>query len=551
MAVFRIRIICMILFMALGCSALLLRIFYLHVIDGNNLAVEGLSSRIQEFPVTVSRGEIFDCNLIPLTNDSQQYALLFFPGQISDWHDIYLKLHRVVELPEDFTIKTNRRTPFRLAKTISSKTAEEIRNLCLPGVVVVKETLRYNEEGLAAHVLGYINTADNQGVAGIEKICDSVLRSNNSLYIAAFVDAGNQLIPGLGYKKVRFDAKPQQMNVVLTINNRIQKIVESVMDEDVKKGAVVVLDPYTGEVLAMTSRPKFNANELSKFLMIPTAPLINRSLTSFQPGSVFKLVVACAALEEDVVEPLSKFNDRGYIDVNNIRFKGWDYDQGGRGILTFEQALAYSSNPVFIQVGLSLGAERLIRFAHKAGFGQQTALNFPNESAGILPNPSSIYAGDLANISIGQGNIEATPLQVGVFVSSIVNNGVLIRPNIIKSIIDQNYNVIKSQTILKPERVMSAKTAGILRKMMIAATTYGTGKNAYVPGFGSAGKTGSAETGRRLQGGRGINHAWFAGYGPIIDPKYVIVVFIEDGMSGGEAAAPVFRKIMHQILLAK
>jgi peptidoglycan glycosyltransferase/penicillin-binding protein 2 len=180
-------------------------------------------------------------------------------------------------------------------------------------------------------------------------------------------------------------------HVVLSIDSRVQKIVENVMDQQVDKGAVVVLRPGTGEILAMASRPAFDANNLGEYLGRATAPLLNRAVAAYQPGSVFKLAVAAAALEEQVVRPEEKFYDPGYIDVNGLRFKGWDYEKGERGTLTFAEAMAYSSNPVLIQVGMRLGAAKLIDYAGRFGFGRRPGLGFDGEADGNLPAPDSVY----------------------------------------------------------------------------------------------------------------------------------------------------------------
>ncbi|HWR44915.1 peptidoglycan D,D-transpeptidase FtsI family protein [Sporomusa sp.] len=540
----------------LGLSGLLLmRLFYLQVIHGPQLALEGLSIRVQELPVDVARGEILDRNRIPLTNISQQYSIVIFPGQIENkTATAFAKLDSIIGLPPELLESGLRRLntteyPFRLTNGIESSTAKQINDMQLPGIVAVAEKVRYGHGALAAHVVGYINSADNRGVSGIESMYDALLRGSQPEYVAAIVDAGQQLIPGLGYKRMKLTAADRETNIVLTIDKQIQQHVEEIMNRTIVKGAVVVMRPSSGEILAMASRPTFDANNLSQYLEQNSSPLLNRAVSSYQPGSVFKLVVAAAALENKTVKMDDVFFDPGYIDVNNIRFQGWDYERGPKGRLTITEAMAHSSNPVFIQIALNLGAEKLIAMAQKLGYGSRTKLEFFGESEGNLPEADQLYPGDLANLAIGQGFCEATPVQLAQTVATIVNDGIKVEPYIVSQLTSQEGVTVKNFQESRPNvRVMSRQTAEKLRGMMGAVTQYGTGQAAYVEGFGSAGKTGSAETGRTNKTGQGINHAWFVGFAPLDHPKYVIVVFVEEGMSGSNVAAPIFREIAASIL---
>ncbi|EAX47933.1 Peptidoglycan glycosyltransferase [Thermosinus carboxydivorans Nor1] len=545
--VFRIYRLLMAVFLLFG--ALVVRLFYLQIIDGPLLTAQSVGMRVQEVPVEVARGEILDRNGQPLTNTAQHFSVVVFPEQIVSVSQTAAQLAVVTGLPRENILEQLAQAgyPFKMKTDLDAVTAQKINGLHLPGVLCVAEKKRYGSSALAAHIVGYINQADNKGVSGIEGMYDEILRGNQPEYVAAVVDAGQRLIPGLGYKRIRLNNGAAPSNVVLTIDSRIQKIVEGVMDRHVPKGAVVILRPSTGEILACASRPNFDANNLGDYLQHVTAPLLNRALAAYQPGSVFKLVVAAAALESGAVRPQDIFYDQGYIDVGSLRFKGWDYERGPRGRLTFTDAIAYSSNPVLIEVALRLGPAKVIEYAHKLGFGQHTGLNFESEADGNLPAADALYPGDLANLAIGQGLLEATPLQVASLVATIVNDGVKVEPYIVSKFTSPEGVVIKQFPVSRGVRVLSRATAAELRAMMLAVTRYGTGQAAYVDGIGSAGKTGSAETGRTDGKGKGINHAWFAGYAPLENPQYVVVVFVEEGMSGGDVAAPVFREIVAEI----
>ena len=548
------RIVRLVLFFLVMSSLLVMRLFYLQIIQGQQLALEGLNIRVQGLQVEVARGEILDCNRLPLTNTAQQYSLVVFPGQVENTPlQVLRKLNTILNLPSDQLeyllrgIHTSE-YPFRLAKDIGSDAAKKINDQQIPGIIAISEKTRYGPGMLASHILGYINSADNKGVSGIEGMYDELLRGNQSEYVAAIVDASQQIIPGLGYKRLKLTASNSENNIVLTIDKQIQQKVEKSMDRTMVKGAVVVMRPSTGEILAMASRPGFDANNLSRYLEQNSAPLLNRAISAYQPGSVFKLVVAAAALENKTVTMNDVFFDPGYIDVNNVRFQGWDYDQGPIGRLTITEAMAHSSNPVFIEVALKLGAEKLIDMAAKFGYGSRTNLGFLGENEGNLPDADQLYPGDLANLAIGQGFCEATPVQVAQTVATIVNDGIKVEPYIVSMLTTPDGTIVKKFQARPGIRVISRQTAERLQSMMMAVTQYGTGQAAYVEVFGSAGKTGSAETGRTNTTGKGINHAWFAGFTPLDHPKYVIVVFVEEGMSGSNVAAPIFREIATEII---
>ncbi|MBP2649317.1 MAG: Peptidoglycan glycosyltransferase [Firmicutes bacterium] len=544
--IYKIRYIFFAVSLALVC-----RLFYLQLVEGSKLAVQGLSSRVQEVAVEVSRGDIVDSRGILLTNATVQYSVAVFPDQV-------VSVANAAAVLAEFTgqeasnvaaaIKANPH-PFKLMCSMDVVSANRLNQLAIPGVVAVAERVRYSYPALGAHVIGYINSADNQGVSGLEGRYDEFLRVKQTTYLAALVDAGQQIIPGLGYKRLEYADDTITTNIGVTLDVNIEKVVEDVLDKSAVNGAVVVLRPATGEVLAMASRPNFNPNLISAYLGKERAPLVNRAIAAYQPGSVFKLVLAAAALEEKLVEPNDIFYDPGYIDVEGHRFKGWDFATGGNGNITFQQALAYSSNPACIQVGLRVGGERLLKYASLLGFGQKTGIELDGEAAGNLPSPENIFPGDLANLSIGQGALEATPLQIASLVSVIVNNGIKVEPYLVNRLISPDGKIVKRYMHSSGKRVLSAQTAAKIRDMMVMVTRSGTGQAAYVEGRGAAGKTGTAETGRFNAAGQSINHAWFAGYAPLDNPQVVVVVFVEDGMSGSEVAAPIFHDIVSRILV--
>lgn len=545
----RRRFVGLALFFMCGWLLLIGKLFHVQIMDNKKMAAMALAQRVQGVPVAVARGDILDRNGLSLTNTSLHYSVLIFPGQITDKVKTAEGLSPYVSIasPQIIMQIQNTRQPFKLKTDVDAVTAREINCLGLAGVVAAEEKLRYSFNNNAAHILGYINTSDNRGMSGIEYAFDSILRTEQVEAVAALVDGGQHLIPGLGYKRIKMTADKPPAHVVLTLDSNLQRKVEMVMDRRMKIGAVVVLQPYTGEILAMASRPSFNGNDLAPCLTRSDAPLLNRSIAGFQPGSVFKVVVAAAALEEGIAEPEDIFFDPGYINVGKLQFKGWNYDKGGNGRISFKDAMVYSSNPVFIEVGLKLGSSRMVEYARKFGFGSSSEIGVEEETWGNLPDPEEMHPGDIANMAIGQGMLEASPLQVASMMAVVVNDGVRVTPRLVEKTLTSKGLTLKNFPVSAGKRIISKQTARQLREMLAQTTQRGTGQGAMVEKVGTAGKTGSAETGRTDAGGKGINHAWFAGYAPVQNPQYVIVVLVEEGRSGGDVAAPIFKEIVEEI----
>lgn len=523
------------------------RLVYLQGFTGKELAALGLMGRIHELKSSQLRGTIFDRNMQPLTGRQEVLSVLYFPAQCDNKELAFNYLLPFSKISSNALHEQifSAKRPLRVIENITQQEGEMIKSAAPAGVVVSNEELRYGL--LASHLIGYVSFDDNHGVSGLEATYDDLLSDSGGKYLAALADARAQLIPGLQYRTIKLSGSKEAKSLQLTIDLVMQKKAEDVFDRYAKKGAVVILNPYTGEVLSMVSRPNFDADHLNDYLTQANSPLLNRAISAYQPGSVFKLAIAAAALEAGIVTPEQKFYDRGYIDVDGTIFRGWDYKKGAREI-NFTQAVANSSNPVFIQVGLQMGMERLLPFLRKLGFGEVSSLQLFGEAAGNLPNAANSYIGETANLSIGQGECETTPVQIASLVGAIVNNGMKVEPILLKRVIsDDDNSATEINTKGHSKVVFSSDTARKLRTMMEEVTKTGTGQAAFVPQGGSAGKTGSAETGRIDAEGKSISHAWFAGFAPLDHPKYVAVVFVEEGMSGGDVAAPIFKELIEAI----
>lgn len=457
--------------------------------------------------------------------------------------------------------------------------AAEINKLSLPWIEAVKIPTRYGPNSLARHVVGYIR-ADGVGMDGYERALEGWLAGverfagprgagltgvpgidRECARVFAFIDGMRRVIPGLGYRadaafpRREDDKAPAEsrftsgkLDVVLTIDGRVQRAVEEAMDRAVARGAVVVVDVATGDVLAMASRPNFDQRNVQRYLSDPYGALVNRAIAGFVPGSVFKVAVAATALERGIVSERDVYLCRGLTKAGGRTMKCYAEDRGGHGALDFVSALAESCNVVFAEVGIATGAKPILEYAVKLGLGATTGIGLPGESPGLLPGWAGLSPGDVANLSIGQGKLLATPLQVAQMISCVASGGVLRPVGLLLELRDGEGRTVHRFPRRSPARVISQETAEVIRQGLRMAVEAGTATEAQPAGCeGVAGKTGTAETGRRTPQGKPIAHAWFAGYWPSDRPKVAVCVFVEEGMSGSLAAAPVFRDIIQRI----
>ncbi|MEW6242687.1 MAG: penicillin-binding protein 2 [Bacillota bacterium] len=505
----RPRIIVILAAAALGFALLAAKLGEIQIVMGKMLAESAYRQRTVEIPVGPERGRILDRYGRDLTDSTVAVASLDLAS-------------------------------FRVSDVLTDP--EQVRLRASSSSLLVPKIIRYGENSLARHLVGYINLVDNSGVSGIEKVFDSLLApdgSHRKLVVSA--DARGYVIPGLGYSVVEGKSCS---DLVLTIDKDIQQIVEEVMDSRIQAGAVVVMDPWTGEVLALASRPEFDQNDVLPYLDAAGSPMLNRALIGFYPGSLFKVVVATAALEEGLLHEGSQFLCTGSIEVQGLRFGCYKPD--GHGVISLSHAMAYSCNPVFIEIGQIIGAEQLMKYCQAFGLGERTYMGLPGETSGNLPRHEQIVPRMLANISIGQDPLTVTPVQMAQVISALANGGMLIRARVVEEA-RQGNKLVQKMPIPASERIMSEGTAATVRSMLSGVTRFGTGTAAYMHGQG-AGKTGTAETGVVSADGNRLTYSWFAGFFPVGAPRYVMVVLDEQGMSGSVSAAPVFAEIAERIL---
>jgi penicillin-binding protein 2 len=565
--------------------ALVSRLGYLQVVQGKYYGRLADGNRIKLIPIMAPRGTFYDRNGVPLVSNRPGSSVSLIPisGPVSD--DVIAKLATILGMnPAEIQAKIGQQNgsfePIRVKADIGPDIVTKIeeRRAELPGVVIEIQPIRsyiYNE--LGAHVFGYVSEindtelergkaegyrqGDTVGKSGLEQVYDREIRGT---------DGGRQVEVDVNGRAVQVLGKKEPLpgnSLVLTIDQRIQKAAEQAMDEHLKylqtklgnvnaKGAsAVVMNPKTGEILAMVSRPAFNPNLFSGGISSkdwkaindnPFHPMDNKAISGeYPPGSTFKIVTGTAALELGKVTPEEKILDTG---------KHWLIPKGNAmgealGWISFKDALSKSDNVYFYEMGNRLGIDNLEKYARMFGLGDYTGINLPGESDGLVANRrykekvygEDWYLSETFDAAIGQGFQLTTPLQMAMVMGEVANGGHRYRPYLVSKIVSASGETVKA---FGPEETgsiqISGRTLSLIREALHEVALPG-GTAAYIfDGFpvSIAGKTGTAEN------SHGDDHGLFVAYAPFEDPRIVIAVVVEQGGFGSDAAAPIARKIL-------
>ncbi|HQD27869.1 peptidoglycan D,D-transpeptidase FtsI family protein [Acetivibrio saccincola] len=538
------RLYILLFFFSVSIISLIIRFFYIQVQVGERLAVSATSQRISSLDIKSHRGNILDTNSIPFTNRVNEVFVVIKPLNLKGNEKAIKKIANILNVNPG---ELKRLVDFKKEPIIymtDNNTKTILIKERLPGISFINSLKRHDNSGIAKHVTGYLNKADGIGQTGIEKSYDQVLNLNSKSSIGMVTYPSDNFLAGLGYRFLN-PVNYKKLHVKLTLNYHIQKIAENALDKRNLKGAVVIQNVLNGDVVAMVSKPDFDPDKIDEYLDSPDKELFNRAVASYNLGSIFKTIVLASAYLDNKTPP-SNFYCPGYLMLGDKEFKCSSYASGGHGFVDVKKAFASSCNSYFIELGINTGIENILETAKK--FFTGINVQGIEESKGHLPQPGKYYThGDIANISIGQGDILATPLQVSNIIATIANGGIKNTVNIVDCIVDSDGNIVKKIKKEEGERILPKEICDNIKSYMEEVTISGTGTKANLDAYGGAGgKTGSAETGQVIDGER-VVHAWFAGYFPKANPKYSIVVFIEDGKSGGDVAAPVFKEIAKEI----
>jgi len=470
-----------------------------------------------------SQGTIYDRNMIPLTNSKKHFTAVIVPSAVSMEEGAATAAD-----PEEFRRCYEKGRPFAYECREDTKETEAITVFSIPE--------RYSSPQPAQHIIGYMQ--ENTGISGIEYAYDAILRGSSSENSVTYaVDGSGQVMLGRGKTVIR--SRQSDTGVVLTIDSRIQRMCEE-HSSSIRKGAVIVSDTGTGDILALVSRPLYDPGEMEKALDSPDSPLINRALYSYSVGSVFKLVTACEGILEGWDN--SVYDCTGSVDISGQLFNCHKYD--GHGLQTMKEALVNSCNTYFISMSRSIDVHRFRKLAFELGFGRENMLCAGmTASAGVLPSTDDLLVpAEMANFSFGQGKLTATPVQINQLTALIAGGGELHQLRLIRGITTDGKTVLNEKSP-QGTRVIDRYTAAQLSSMMVSAIKENKKSNAYARGIRAGAKTSTAQTGRYDSRGEELCHAWITGFYPADSPKYAITVLAEDGGYGNDAAAPVFREI--------
>lgn len=535
------------------------RLVDVQAVKGAIYAREALAQRSDTVEVFARRGSILDRDGDVLVRSLPSESVYAVPREIVDPDATAAKLQRIFGRLDRSTVAGlhDRHLWFVwIARKVSHETAARVRALALLGVDLKEEEtgLRIDTAGrLASTVLGFVGTDEN-GLDGIEYAYDDVLRGQSGR-ISLEADEFGRPIP-FGRERVITPAQPG-LDVQLTIDPYLQFITERALAKQVTAfhaldGTAIVMDPWTGEILAMANLPNFDPNHFWKYG--EDARRDRAVMDAYEPGSTYKLITAAAALESGKVTLASRFpaHDRLEIGGQTIHNAEDGFMAGTGGSETLEQIVEYSHNVGAAEVGLAIGAKTLYAMERKAGFGAPTGVGLPGENPGIVPPPSQWSGSSLATMSFGQG-VSVTPLAMARYYCAIANGGLLMQPRIARAIYDQQGRLLQRYPAERARRIFSQRTAAELRTFLRSVVLHGTGDpTAQIPGYATAGKTGTAEM--VVDGGyrSGYYAASFIGMVPYPRARYVVYVKVERPLGsyyGSVVAAPAFAEIARAAML--
>ena len=529
------------------------RVGWIQLVDGKRLSEKARDQLKENVVMHSPRGAIYDRNGKELAVSSMTKSLYAHPNQIKDPDGLAALLAPYLEEPVDkVRHKISDGTFVWLKRMMEPDKSEAITKLIafekISGLGFAEESKRYYpNNSLAAHVLGFVGI-DDVGLDGIEMVVDRLLKKGR---VEQTIDTDSYGRP-IFQSVFSFMPARQTKNVILTIDSGLQHIVEKALDKAVAttgaQGAVAIaMDPTTGEILAMVSRPTYDPNQFYRF---GQNELKNRAVSIvYEPGSTFKPIVAAAALEEKLVAPEDRFIDKGFVEVSGRRIKNWSGDSYGN--ISFMDIIKNSINTGFVEVGKKLGPVKMDKYVRDFGFGKPTDIELAGEESGILFRPAEMRDSDLATMSIGQ-SIAVTPLQLITAISAVANQGVLLKPHIIKEVRNADGSISETFPPVKIRQVIGPEAANTLTMMMEKVVSEGGGQGAKIKGYQFAGKTGTAEK-IGPNGGYMEGHyiASFVGFGPLPAPRITLLIVLDDPHGvyyGGQIAAPVFQEIMIQIM---
>lgn len=553
------RLVTVFLFGLLAFIIVGMRLGYVQFIIGKELTTKADELWSRDISFEAERGYILDKNDEVLAENVTAPSIILAPRQIKQPQDTAEKLAKVLDIPlkkaYDYVTKNSSFVSVHPeGRKISKKQEKTIRTLNLDGVYLAKDSKRHYPFGTdLAHVLGFTGI-DNQGLMGLELFHDKKLEGENGS-LSLYSDAKGGKLDNLADK---YKQPKDGLHLKTTIDSKVQTIMERELDLAVAKynpdnALALAVNPKTGGILGMTSRPTFNPEKYAE----ADSEVYDRNLPiwkTFEPGSTFKIITLAATLEEKLVDlHEDHYHDNGSIEVAGSRLRCWK--SGGHGDQTYLEVVQNSCNPGFVSLGQKLGKEKLFSYIKDFGFGTKTGIDLQGEGNGILFKPENVGPLELATTAFGQG-VSVTPIQQVMAVSAAVNGGYLYEPYVAEQWIDpETDEVVEKQEPTMKRQVISKSTSEEVSKSLESVVAYGTGRPAYVDGYRVGGKTGTAQKvgddGRYLANDHIVS---FIGFAPANDPEIVVLVAIDNPKDtvqfGGVVAAPIVGTIIEDSLSA-
>jgi cell division protein FtsI/penicillin-binding protein 2 len=543
----RKRALIMTVLLSVGFAAVFGRLADIMLVNHDWYLQKARSQQVRKEIVPVKRGIIFDRMGRELAINLETESIFCNPSELKSADQVARTLSATIHKDERiiYTKLVSGKHFSWVERKMETGAARQIQAMRLTGVGLVPEMKRvYPKGSLASHVIGFVNL-DNKGIEGVEKGYEKYLTAKEESSYVERDAKGNSLSQG-STKEI------QGNNIVLTIDEGLQFILEKNLDAAMKKwsavsGTAIMMDPFTGEILALANRPTFDPGELTE---IDLSEVRNRAITDcYEPGSTFKIVVGIAALEEKVVNPETRFDcSAGTIEVGGRRIK----DDHKHGVLAFREVIQKSSNVGTIKTALMVGKPKFYEYIKKFGFGDRTGIDLQGEIQGLVKSPEKWSGTSIGAMAIGQ-EIAVTPIQILRAYSAVANGGYLVTPHVVKEIRSPDGTVV-TKVEPKTERIISAETASIFRGILKTVTEQGgTATEAAVEGNHVAGKTGTAQLfdpkTKHYSKTRYISS--FVGFVPADNPRLAMIVVIKEPKGqiyGGVVAAPVFKDISNQAL---
>lgn len=543
------RIIFLFILFIIFYFLLIYRLYNIQVVQNNKFKKIAQQEHLTSFSIKGERGNIYDRNLKKLALNIEVESLFAIPSKIKKPREAAQKISSILDLKtKNILDKLSEKKSFVwIKRKLEDTEAKKIKNLNLEGLYFLNESKRYYpKKYLASNLMGFVGI-DNQGLEGLEAFFDKDLKGLPGLVVLERDALGGKVPLSIKEPTTYQDGH----SIVLTIDEVIQYITEEALDKafqksEAKAGIAIVVEPKTGEILAMANRPSYDPNYFNKYCRDFWR---NRAVTdAYEPGSTFKVVTIATALEEKVTKLSDQFYCKGWIKYHGHIF----HDIHIHGSQNLTDIVKNSCNVGVIQVGTRLDEKAFERSIRRFGFGALTEINLPGEVEGLVRNSKNWSKISLASISIGQ-EISVTPIQLIMAISAVANRGTLMKPMIVKEILDSEENRIK---VFKPKpirQVVSVDTASTMTKILEEVVSNGTGTRAKLSGYRVAGKTGTAQKFDFSIGkySKDKYSSWFVGYVPAENPKIAILVLLDEPKGsyyGGTVAAPVFKEIASKVL---